>query len=346
MSVKLPSNDPQLMSRNDPGDEGEIEHLLREVGERVQPTPEITQAVHAAVRAEWRTVVAQRTRRKRTTQWSMAAGFAAVAVSALLLFRFSATPLSGSAPIASIVKIQSSSAVGNVQVSTSEGATWRDAVVGEVLAAGAMVRTDSTTSSALDFGKGRSVRLAAGTRFTLLAVDQVRLERGGVYIDASAREPAPLSVQTAYGTVEHLGTQYQVQLAQDRMSISVREGRVSVAGTSGKMLIAANERVVYAEQGEIARETIASHDPTWLWAMQSAPSFDIDNHTLASFLDWVARETGRAVTYATPEVRAQAEKLILRGSVDNLSPDQALRAVLATTQFVHADTDTVIQISR
>ena len=348
MSNKPPTNEPASVAHDgvahDSGDDGEIELLLREAGERIQPTPEMSQSVYGAVHSEWQSVVAQRTRRKRLTQWSMAAGVAAIAVGALLFFRFSAAPLLAPGPMASIVKIQSSAGKGNFQISANDGKTWRDTVAGEMLTSGNVVRTDSTTRVAVDFGGGRSVRMNAGTRVELLAANEVRLDHGSIYVDAAASHHTPLTIQTVFGIVEHLGTQYQVQVTPDRMTISVREGRVAVAVRSNTSQIAANERGVYAEHGEIAREPIGSHDPIWLWAMQAAPTFNIDNQTLTSFLDWVARETGRRVIYASPEARAKAEQLILRGSVDGMNPAQALAAVLATTQFAYSESDTVIEI--
>jgi ferric-dicitrate binding protein FerR (iron transport regulator) len=334
------SNDQHSSDQNLSDDE--IDGLLREVGPRPEPTPEALQAVRAAVHAEWQSMVAQRSRRKQRMTWSIAAS-AVLAFGAFWFLRYSIVPPSDSMPLASIVKVQSATSIGKVQVSTS-GKTWRDAVAGEILKAGTEVRTDSITRVALDFGNGQSVRLDVGSQLKVLAVNQANLMHGGLYVDASNHDAAPLEVQTKFGAVKHLGTQYQVQLAPGRMTISVREGRVAVDGKYGNTQITANEKVIYNEQGEIGRAPIASHDLGWQWAVQTAPSFAIDKRSLASFLAWVGRETGRTVTYTTPEVRVQAEQLILRGSIDNLSPDQALRAVLATTQFVYTDTPGTIQI--
>jgi ferric-dicitrate binding protein FerR (iron transport regulator) len=334
------SND-QHSSDKDLSDD-ELDGLLREVGPRPEPTPETLRSVRAAVHAEWQSMVTQRSRRKQRMTWSIAASISVV-FGGFLLLRYFIVPPSDSTPLASIVKVQSATSIGTVQVSTS-GATWRDAVAGELLNAGTEVRTDSITRVALDFGNGQSVRVDVGSQLKVLAVNQVNLMHGGLYVDASNHDAVPLVVQTTFGAVKHLGTQYQVQLAPDRMTISVREGRVAVAGKYGNTQIAANESVIYNEQGEIGRAPITSRDLGWQWAAQTAPSFAIDNRSLASFLAWVARETGRTVTYTTPQVRVQAEQLILRGSIDNLSPDQALRAVLATTQFVYTDTAGTIQI--
>ena len=341
------SNDQKSLEADlltDADDEVEIERLLNEVGARAEPTAEMMQAVHAAVHAEWQTMVAQRSRRKQGTIWSIAATVV-VALGAVLLWQFSAGPRALPVNVASIANIQHTASVGTAQVSTNAGVTWHDVVLGEVLAVGAEVRTDATTRAALDFGKGLSVRIDAGSHVQLLAADRVSLERGRIYIDAPPHVLAPLSVLTAFGAVRHLGTQYQVQLAQDRMTVSVREGRVVIAGQYGEGNVVANESVVYGARGEIARAAMTPHDSTWQWAMQAAPAIDIDNHSLAMFLDWVARESGRTLTYSTAEARTQAEQLVLRGSVAALSPDQALRAVMATTQFVHTETAGAIHIS-
>jgi ferric-dicitrate binding protein FerR (iron transport regulator) len=320
----------------------EIDGLLREVGPRPEPSPEMQQSIRAAVHAEWQSMVTQRSRRKQRLTWGIAASIAVVFGGSLLL-RYSTVAPFDLTPLASIVKVQSATSIGKVQVSTS-GATWRDAIAGELLKAGTEVRTDSITRVALDFGNGQSVRVDVGSQLKILAANQTNLMRGGLYVDASNRDAAPLIVQTAFGAVKHLGTQYQVRLASDRMTITVREGRVAVAGKYGNTQIAANESAIYNDQGEIGRTSVTSRDIEWQWAAQTAPSFALDNRTLASFLNWVARETGRSVTYATPAARLQAEQLILRGSIDNLSPDQALRAVMATTQFVYTDTAGIIQI--
>jgi hypothetical protein len=61
--------------------------------------------------------------------------------------------------------------------------------------------------------------------------------------------------------------------------------------------------------------------------------FAIDNRTLAEFLEWAARETGRRVVYASAAAQHAAQSLKLHGSIEGLKPDTALSAVLATTDL-------------
>jgi hypothetical protein len=85
--------------------------------------------------------------------------------------------------------------------------------------------------------------------------------------------------------------------------------------------------------GELSRHSIAASDSSWQWAAAAAPVFDIDNQSLAAFLQWTARETGRRVVYSSPEVAASAASIKLRGSIAGMDADAALAAVLATTQL-------------
>src|SRR5437868_866688 len=87
-------------------------------------------------------------------------------------------------------------------------------------------------------------------------------------------------------------------------SRSWREGRVEVVNTSGAHSGVAGEQLVIPRDGAITRTAISPHDPTWQWVTRVAPGFDIDRQPLASFLDWIARETGKQIDYATPDVRA------------------------------------------
>lgn len=317
---------------NAPNEDLGIEQLLREVGRRDAPAAEVEAAVRRAVHREWRAVVEQRARRKRWVAYSMAAGVAAVLLSAVLLFRQSAAPVTQPALVASVVRVHSDTHAGVVQVST-DGSLWRDVRAGELLKSGAQLRTDAATRAALDFGNGLSVRIDSGSLLTLASADRAELARGRIYVDAPPARHVPLTVQTKFGAIEHLGTQYQASVTGESLVVSVREGRVAVAASNDKLQVAANESVALSGDGVVTRQSIAPTDASWQWTARIAPAFDIENATLADFLAWVARETGRKLTYATGDVRRQSEALTLRGSIAGLDPDQALAAVLATTEF-------------
>jgi hypothetical protein len=100
-------------------------------------------------------------------------------------------------------------------------------------------------------------------------------------------------------------------------------------------------RRAYSRDARAARSYAArfpAHDPSWRWAAHTAPLFDINERTFASFAEWVARETGRKVVYASNDAQRTANQVTLRGSIAGLDPDTALSAVLSTTQLRRYET--------
>jgi ferric-dicitrate binding protein FerR (iron transport regulator) len=334
--------------------DGAIEILLREVGGRDEPSQEMMLAVRAAAHAEWQSVVSARTQHKRTMSYSLAAGVVLTIGAALLLTRFVGrdSPVAEQpALVATIGKIHSEIQSGVAQVSRDDGKTWHDATTGEALNSGMLLRTDTTTKMALDFGNELQLRVDVGSQFKLTALGKVNWIRGRFYVDGSPSQHVPLTVQTKFGAIEHLGTQYQALLSEAKLIVSVREGQIAYtppvhAANDSPIRANAGERVEFNERGGVTRNAIPADDESWQWIAQIAPAFSIDNQSLVKFLEWVARETGQSIRYASPEVRAEAEQVILRGSVSGLTPDQALNAVLSTTPFVRVNTAAGIEIGK
>jgi ferric-dicitrate binding protein FerR (iron transport regulator) len=157
-----------------------------------------------------------------------------------------------------------------------------------------------------------------------------------VYVDSGPEATSPhpaLEISTPHGRVSHLGTQYEARLAGDSLVVSVREGRVSVARGADRVEGAAGERLVIGDDRPVERSLLASSAASWSWVGEIAPPYRLEGQTLRDFLDWAARETGRDVHYADDAARDDAAALELHGSVEGLTPEQALNAVLATTSL-------------
>lgn len=330
-----------MNERHDPIDndsDESIRELLRAAGTRDLPPADVMNEVRQAVHAEWRAVVNQKRRRSRFVAFGAAASVAVAAIAATVVLRL--TPATAE-PVAQVARV-----AGSLQIALDDADRWRVVKVGESLNAGALLRTDAGTRVALDFGHGLSVRIDDGSMVELKSARQLELESGAVYVDAAPQNEAqsqPLVIETLLGSVRHLGTQYQVRTQRDGIDVSVREGRIEISGKQGLIQATAGEQLVLTAD-KLERSTIAATDPRWEWASDIAPVFDIERQPLAAFLDWAARETGKHLVYATPEVSERAATLILRGSVRNLPPEQALNAVLATTPFKHSDDATQIRI--
>jgi ferric-dicitrate binding protein FerR (iron transport regulator) len=313
---------PDEPESNDAG----IEALLREVGARDEPSAAAASEVMSAVHAEWLTIVQQRKHQQRVVAWRVAAGVVLAVLVSTFGYRY-LTP----APeqVASIVNID-----GHLLASDGDsGAQARN--VGQLIHVGDSMQTDGQSRAAVAFTDGLSLRLDHDTKLTIDATDRVTLASGAIYIDSPPGLSAAnaLTVDTTAGSVQHLGTQYEVRAHSDAMVVSVREGRVRVTSSNSSNTGEAGQVLRLTTAGELTRGALAATDPHWDWAQQAAPDFDIDNQSLALFLQWIARETGRHLVYSTPQAAAAAEAVKLRGSIAGLDADVALTTVLATTQL-------------
>jgi ferric-dicitrate binding protein FerR (iron transport regulator) len=318
--------------RQKPLDEQELADVVRLGGPRPQPRREARDAVRNAVESEWRAVVAARRRVRRRTSWSLAA---AAAVAGLAVWLGAPLMQPTVAAVATVARV-----TGPVTV---EDGAWlarpAPASVGATIGLGAKLRSGPNGRLALQVGTA-SVRLDADSVATLVAADRIALSRGAIYVDSGANgaDSAALVVETPLGAVEHVGTQYETRLAEDVLRVMVREGRVRLARDGAVLETPAGEQLTVNRAGDARRQNIGPRDAAWSWVEQVAPAFDIDNRPLPEFLGWVSRETGREIEFASADAQRAAAAVVLRGSVAELSPTQALAAVVATTSLVLGET--------
>ena len=301
---------------NTPDDDEGIESLLRHVGTRDEPSAAVMNEVQQALHAEWRGMLAQRSQQRRRIAYGIAASVAIVVMVAAATLQWLAP---NQDPVATIARID-----GSLPMQ-----------VGHRVAPGETLQTDAATRVALAFDNGLSVRIDTGSTVELEAPDRLVLKTGAVYVDSvpGSAGNTDLGIQTRAGVVTHLGTQYQVRQDARTVVISVREGRVQFEGAQGASHGSAGEVLSILEGGAIQRSSIAPHDASWRWAITAAPTFDIDNRRLSDFLDWVGRETGKRIVYASPRALQVAQGVVLRGSIVGLDPESALAAVLSTTDL-------------
>lgn len=204
-------------------------------------------------------------------------------------------------------------------------------------------RYTSLGATLIALARGGTLRVAPGSAFEATTDEEIVLSSGRVYLDFP-RGGAGFIVRTSAGTVEHIGTQFEVATLASGMRVRVREGSVSVHTVNGVHAAeAGTELVVYADQ--ITERPLATHGPEWDWVAAITPGFDIEDRPVAEFLSWVARETGRRIVFADDLTRERAIQTRLHGSISGLAPLEALERVLATTTLrcdVQAD---VIRVS-
>lgn len=278
----------------------DIARLIRHAGARVAPSAERTERVRAAARTALRDEV--RARRQRRF-WI---GGTVLAAAAGVVFAL-AVGTGGPAPVAPAPV-----------VGTMAG---RSVVAGETID----VIAGATATIALD--GGGELRLAAATRVVVRDRQTIALDRGTIYLDSHGATPGAFTVITAAGTIRDIGTRFEVRASGADARVRVREGAVQLErGNAIHRASAGAELSVIGER--IETRAIAPFDPEWDWATKAAPVFRIEGVTLASFLDWAAREGGYTIDRAG--IPDQVRATVLHGSVDGLSVSDALTNVLPT----------------
>ncbi len=305
----------------------DVERVLKSAGPREKPPADVERAVREHLRAEWRSVVAERGRRNRQRAYvALAAGIVTAAVGVWGLAPRLGEPADAAATVAL--------STGDVRVTSSWIDAWHDVAAGQALLEGQTLETGATGRGALALPGGISARLDHGSRLVVAAADRLVLERGTLYVDSGATPApaAPLDVVTPTGIVRHVGTQYEVRLLDAGVQVSVRDGTVEWRSRGGGVeRSGSGERLTITNDGRIERTPVAAYGAAWDWTLEAAPSIDIEGLPLTQFLAWAARETGREVVYASPEAEAEAAVIVVHGSIAGLTPARALDAVLATT---------------
>lgn len=307
-------------------DDDLLARLIQQAGRREQPPQaDFDRALSAATDA-FKAKVTQR-RRRRATTW-LSAGVAAAALAGAVLLNLPGQPAQEIARI--------DRAIGTVDTRVDEEAAW-SGIEDEHQSVfdGEWLRTSTGSRLGIVLANGISLRLAGGTEIHLVTADRVRLVSGKIYVD-SGRDPAAdsgIAISTAAGTATDIGTQFEMRYAANELRLRVREGRVDLSGASGELSSLAGDQLMIDSFGSVRRARIARDDPEWQWAESVAPTPALDERPVSALLEWVGRETGRAIRYEQPILELKAETTILHGSIRNLEPINALEVMLATTDF-------------
>ncbi|NND45894.1 MAG: FecR domain-containing protein [Xanthomonadales bacterium] len=302
--------------------------LFRHADARPRPPAADEAQVRAAVRAKWQRMTQRR--RQRIAGFALAATIV-LAVSVVLLLPATKAPI----PAGPLATVSSQSGEILVRAAGMPDGAARP-LAQSSLASGEWVRTGEASALAVTWTDGTSLRLDANTELRLVSAQVIELLDGRVYVDTGPEQRAPavtgFEVHTRAGTVRHIGTQYLVALSAARLAVSVREGRVELHDANESATANQGEQLVLTGAGTLQRHEIRTHGELWHWAEQAAPPLELDGMSAATFVQWAARETGRAVSYRDEAARALAEATRLHGTVTQ-APTHALELMLQTSDL-------------
>ena len=337
------------LSNNDerPGDDKSLENLLRLAGERPEIPFSVESRVYHRVQREWQESTASPAEDKvyakvhktwkrdawrgRVLRW---AAPLAVAMSAVLVVLMFAGPEPAEPRVAATVA--SVIMPGSVQYGYAAGASVYE---------GDLITTGEGGGVSLLLARNASLRVDENTRIRIDSSDHFTLLSGRVYADTGqfVYKSGGLQIETDFGVVRDVGTQFAVSSDGDSMDVAVREGRVELTRESDVHVAKMGERLSLVAGQDAAISNLDTHDPYWDWIVELTPTFDLTNRSLLDFLNWAARETGRELRFENDESRMFAMRTDIHGSVEGLTPNEALAAILSTTTLNYRiDADKVV----
>jgi ferric-dicitrate binding protein FerR (iron transport regulator) len=324
-----------VISGHPPDHEDAQVRAALEQGLQSQPlAAEAFARIRASVRGEFLARYGEEARRRRMRQiMSMAAALAGIVILAALLLY----PRGDGEPIGVLARTV------NGELDVERNLLFdRRVRAGEDILAGR--HYTSAGSSLVTLVKGGGLRLAAGSVVEGIDARDLRLDSGRVFLDFPKGAP-PFVLHTSAGTMEHIGTQFEVEASAVGIRIRVREGIVRMHTTTGTQDTGAGTEVLFSRAGPIVSRKVPTYGPDWAWVETVAPEFEIEGQALAGFLEWVARETGRHIQFADDGARDTALRTRLHGSIRGLAPLEALGQVLSTTSLRFEVHDDIIRIS-
>jgi ferric-dicitrate binding protein FerR (iron transport regulator) len=169
----------------------------------------------------------------------------------------------------------------------------------------------------------------------MLGGEEVALSRGEVYVDSDAEASGSLTVATAVGLVREVGTRFSVALDGGTLAVRVRDGKVVLESPDEDLPVVAGEELTRDDDGQVARRPLPPSDPSWEWVVRTALPFELEGRTVAEYLDWLSRETGWRVAYASDRASRAASSTVLHGSLAGDDPRETLEAVLPSADLAY-----------
>jgi ferric-dicitrate binding protein FerR (iron transport regulator) len=306
--------------------------LLSKAPPRPAPPDVVEAEIRRVIHAEWQVVANKNNRRRQLLSFALAASVLLAVFATLNMLR---DPLQDFAEL-KLATIERQ--FGDVTIFTQgESVSLEFASI----EGSDVVETGADSGLALDWHDGGSVRLDENTRVVFEADNQIYLQQGRVYFDSidilspQAHAAADFLIRTDSGVVRHLGTQYMAAVTPGGVIVSVREGRVSVAGEQGNMRAQAGEQLAITGSGAFAVSEISSFGDQWHWVERTTPAIDLDGRPVSLALNWVSRESGLQVVFAneSAELLATSTELHgLQGRID-LQPSRALEIFMLTVDL-------------
>jgi ferric-dicitrate binding protein FerR (iron transport regulator) len=317
-------------------EEGEamVGKLIAAAGRGPSASAEARDRIYATVHARWQQSLRRETatfRHSSTRRFRVFGMAAAVALSAVVLYllQTNGPELAGGFERAQFARIEGDATLmrGNDSRRLASPATAGTIATGDVL------RTGSDGRLALRLDSNLLLRVNIDSEIVFADASTIELVAGTVYVDSGAETAdTALEIRTELGAVSHLGTQYEVHLADTGLRLRVREGRVQYNGFAGSAVGAAGDEIEIRPDGATVRGAIASDATAWNWATALATVPAAAEYRLGDVLRWLAREQGLALEFPNEDAERRWNGETIFGLAD-LTPPETLDVLERTTDI-------------
>ncbi|MBL0215525.1 MAG: FecR domain-containing protein [Myxococcales bacterium] len=187
-----------------------------------------------------------------------------------------ANPMAGG--IGKVTTIARAAADGGGGVQVKAGSGWRPIAKGELIGAGATIKTDERTRVGLLLADGTTLVLDHATELAFDAREarKISMTAGRMSADVAHVEGRPASVITPSGTIDVIGTKFMVTATEALTSVQVVRGSVALTTSSGT-----RDEVHAGEEGVIDRGALQvgaapslAHELSWSELEQPAVTKD------------------------------------------------------------------------
>ncbi len=330
------------MSDQDPKrvpDGDDIGILIRLAQQNSEVPAVRTVRVRAAARDQWTKETARR--RHGRMFWSVAAAAALIAGVAFVIRSIPGTDHAGLPAIAAHVE----QLEGHVEIAGLGNDEWSVVTVGDSIETATTLRT-MTGRLSLRLDTGHSARIDQGSEIRFLERGGIELAAGRIYIDSGqdGRE-SPIDLRTPFGTLQEIGTQYELQLDDGVLRLRIREGSVILHRADADLTISAGQELRVSATRDPEIVSIEPYGPHWSWVSEIVAIPDFQGRTADEFLRWLARERGWTLAFADTDVANAARRIVLEGDLGRYTPDEALQ-IVTTTSRLHQTTEAgVLRVS-
>jgi len=311
--------DNYVRSMNDEPD-GDIQRLLELAGPRLQPPADVEGRIRAATLEAFENLPKPGTRSVSRRVFALAAAIVLTVGVGYVLLQGSGVEQ----PAGEILY-----ATGGYTVRGSEAGSSN-------LISGSIVQTSQGGRLFIALEGNRNLRLDHGASLTIHSSSEIWLHSGRVYIDAPGEKS--VTVVTPFASVTDVGTQFEVSVSGDALSVATREGLIDVRLGEHQIRSQAaegmGEELIIDGLEVTSRTSISTTGDRWGWTQDSRPLFGVREKSVYDYLNWAARESGRTLHFDSPLARQQADlrRLSGQGEVD-ADPDSVDRVLTATSFY-------------